>query len=697
MRGIVEHLQKVRRINIPVYQRNYAWNTNNCNQLFNDLMTIIQRMNSNDLRSLDHFFGLVVVESSGKSEEEYVIDGQQRITTISLLFLAIQQRLNDSKINSVLMIYDTDELKLKLNPADSKAYQCLFDSTKKRIDSSNITNNFGFFKSKVEGLNDSELNDLLEALNHLKIMLVNIGYGEDPQKIFESLNSTGVDLTEGDKIRNFILMNERMDEQQKCFKDFWQPIEQNTNDQTTDFFKYYLTFNLTKAPTSQNLYWSFVSYYNSVVDAKNGLESKELKQRLLEQLKGYSVAYQHILRADTGNSQIDEILYRLSKLNKSVVNSFLMPLLYDYDNQRISAEEMVKILATIETYLARRSIVSASTNTLSKTFGSMYREMMRLKKNATDSSLSEIVNYILLNKQGAGKFPTDAEIENQFQNGDFYNINPAFRTYLFERLENQDNVEKVSIYDEIEAKKYSVEHIMPQHLSQSWVKELGSNYAKIHNKYLHNIGNLTLTGYNSQYSNRSFKEKQTMEKGFKESHFRNLNALPAKADQWGEYQILQRMNQLTDVALKVWPQIKSDFQPFQNTEANELIFTGTEDREFCKQIKGTKIRAYQFNDADIINVKTWIDMYLQIIQNLLDVDPTPIKNYAEFPRDKKEHPDYCYSLFTTDSNKFTESFKLSSNLYTTMGLDNWCKFRSLEVLFDSYDIPYDKLKIYLRD
>lgn len=145
MRGIVEHLQKVRRINIPVYQRNYAWNTNNCNQLFNDLMTIIQRMNSNDLRSLDHFFGLVVVESSGKSEEEYIIDGQQRITTISLLFLAIQQKLNDSKINSVLMIDDTGELKLKLNPADSKAYQCLFDSTKTGINGSNIINNFEFF------------------------------------------------------------------------------------------------------------------------------------------------------------------------------------------------------------------------------------------------------------------------------------------------------------------------------------------------------------------------------------------------------------------------------------------------------------------------------------------------------------------------------------------------------------------------
>ena len=697
MRGVVEHLQKVRRINIPVYQRNYAWNTNNCNQLFNDLMTIIQRMNSNDLRSLDHFFGLVVVESSGKSEEEYVIDGQQRITTISLLFLAIQQKLNDSKINSVLMIDDTGELKLKLNPADSKAYQCLFDSTKTGINGSNIINNFEFFKSKIEGLNDLELKDLLKALNHLKIMLVNIGYGEDPQKIFESLNSTGIDLTEGDKIRNFILMNERMDEQQKCFKDFWQPIEQNANGQTTEFFKYYLTFNQTKAPTSQNLYWNFVSYYNTFVDKKNGTEDKELKQRLLEQLKEYSVAYRHILRADTGNSQINEILYRLGKLNKSVVNSFLMPLLYDYDVQQINAEEVIKILTTIEIYLARRSIVSAPTNSLSKTFGSMYREMMRLKKNATDSSLGEIVSYILLNKQGAASFPTDDEIKNQFQNGDFYNINPAFRTYLFERLENQDNVEKVSIYDEVEAKKYSVEHIMPQHLSQSWVKELGSNYDEIHDKYLHNIGNLTLTGYNSQYSNRSFKEKQTMEKGFKESHFRNLNALPVKADQWGEHQILQRMNQLTDVALKVWPLVKSDFQPFQNTKANELIFTGTEDQEFCKQIKGTKIRAYKFNDADMINVKTWIDMYLQIIQNLLDVDPTPIKNYAEFPRDKKEHPDYCYSLFTTDSNKFTESFKLSSNLYTTMGLDNWCKFRSLEVLFDSYDIPHDKLKIYLRD
>lgn len=227
MRGIVEHLQKVRRVNIPVYQRNYAWSINNCNQLFDDLMAIVQRMNSNDLRSLDHFFGLIVVESSGKSEEEYIIDGQQRITTISLLFLAIQRRLNYSAVNSVLVVDDTDELKLKLNPEDSKVYQSLLNSDKSGNVGSNITQNFELFKSKIEQLDSQELEDLLEALNHLKVMLVNVGYGEDPQKIFESLNSTGVDLTEGDKIRNFILMNERMDKQQKCFKDFWQPIEQN--------------------------------------------------------------------------------------------------------------------------------------------------------------------------------------------------------------------------------------------------------------------------------------------------------------------------------------------------------------------------------------------------------------------------------------------------------------------------------------
>lgn len=458
-----------------------------------------------------------------------------------------------------------------------------------------------------------------------------------------------------------------------------------------------MTFNLTKTPTSQNLYWSFVSYYNSYVDNENGVENKELKRQLLEQLKRYSIAYHHIVNADTGNSQIDEILYRISKLNKSVVNSFLVPLFYDYEGQQISSEEIIKILMTIETYLARLSIMSAPTNSLNKMFGSMYREMMRLKKNPNNFLLSEIVNYILLSKQGNTKFPTDDEIKIQFKNGDFYHINPAFRVYLYERLENQDNVEKVSIYNEIEAKKYSVEHIMPQHLSQSWIEELGNDYEEIHTKYLHNIGNLTLTGYNSQYSNRSFKEKQTMEKGFKESHFRNLNALPAKADQWGKRQIIQRMNQLTNVALRIWPQIKSDFKPSQNAKVNEMIFTGTEDQEFFKKINGAKIRAYKFKNSDMINVKTWIEMYLQIIQILWDADPTAIKNYADFPRDNKEHAKYCYSLFTKDPNNFNESFKLSNNLYTTTRLDNWCKFRSLEVLFDDYDIPQGSLRIYLRD
>lgn len=692
MRGIVEHLQKMRRINIPVYQRNYAWDTSNCNQLFNDLISIIERKNSNDPRSLDHFFGLVVVENSGKSEEEYVIDGQQRITTISLLFLAIYQRLSSREgLNSILFVDDTEEPKLKLNLEDSKAYQRLFSTDELNTKESKITENFEFFKSKIEQFDDQELNDLLEALNHLKIMLVNIGYGEDPQKIFESLNLTGVDLTEGDKIRNFILMNERIDEQQSCFKNYWKPIEQNVEGQTTDFFKYYLIFKMTKAPTNQNLYWSFVNFYNSNVT------DKKSKLQMLDQLKGYSIAYHHILNANTGNDHVDEILYRLGKLNKSVVNSFLMPLLYDYDHEKVDSEETVKILTTIETYLARLSITSAPTNSLNKTFGSMYREMMRLKKNSSTSKLSEIVNYILLSKQGSGKFPTDDEIKNQFQNGDFYHINSDFRTYLFERLENQDNVEKVSVYDEIDSKKYSVEHIMPQHLSQSWIGELGDDYKQVHEKYLHSIGNLTLTGYNSQYSNRSFKEKQTMEKGFKESHFRNLNELPATSDRWGQEQIEQRINDLTKVALQVWPQITSDFHPYQNNETNELTFIGTEDKEFCKQITGAKIKGYRFNGEEFIAVKTWIEMYLQIIQNLLDTNPVPILNYAKFPRDKKEHREYCYSLFATSSDELSEVFKLSENLYTTVGLNNWSKFRSLENLFDDYEIPYDSLKIYLRD
>lgn len=161
---------------------------------------------------------MVVVENSGKSEEEYIIDGQQRITTVSLLFLAIYQKLNaKSELNSILFIDDTDEPKLKLNLDDSKAYQRLFNTNELNINGSKIT----------ENLNTQELSDLLNALDYLKIMLVNIGYSEDPQKIFESLNSTGVDLTEGDKIRNFILMNERIDEQQTCFKNYWRPIEQN--------------------------------------------------------------------------------------------------------------------------------------------------------------------------------------------------------------------------------------------------------------------------------------------------------------------------------------------------------------------------------------------------------------------------------------------------------------------------------------
>lgn len=329
------------------------------------------------------------------------------------------------------------------------------------------------------------------------------------QLIFESLNSTGVDLTEGDKIRNFLLMNEDINSQNFYFDNYWEPIENRVNN-VSAFFKDFLTLKLPKTPNNNNIYWNFVDFYNQNIKDKKAF---------FDELNNYSLAYQQILDSQTNDQKINAILYRFNKINITVIRPFLMAIIVDLNNHEISNEQVIKIFSILETYIARRMIVRISNNGLNIVFGKLYRDMKQLTNNDSNVSLSQIISYILLNEPKNARFPQDDEVENAFLQNDFYHINSAFRTYLFERLENFDHIENLQIYQGVEDQKYSIEHIMPQHLNQSWKNDLGSNYKDIHLKYLNSIGNLTLTGYNSKYSNRAFKEKQTMDKGFKESHF----------------------------------------------------------------------------------------------------------------------------------------------------------------------------------
>ena len=273
------YIKSTNKLIIPVYQRNYAWSTKNCKRLFDDLLSAYKE-------DRDHFFGSVVVKPGSLSQENIIIDGQQRITTISLLYLAIsrwkEQHHKSNRIININYLSDLDDededaelnlkfmannLKLRLNPRDYADYKRLFGDEKLFNESSNITRNYRYFYKRLDELQDENKDKIIiKAIKKLEVMLVNLSYNDDAQLIFESLNSTGVDLTEGDKIRNFLLMNENINSQNFYFDNYWEPLENRVNNVSV-FFKDFLTLKLPKTPNN-NIYWDFVDFYNQNIKDK---------------------------------------------------------------------------------------------------------------------------------------------------------------------------------------------------------------------------------------------------------------------------------------------------------------------------------------------------------------------------------------------------------------------------------------------
>ncbi|PTJ62131.1 DUF262 domain-containing protein, partial [Staphylococcus saprophyticus] len=397
------------------------------------------------------------------------------------------------------------------------------------------------------------IDQLMNSIQKLQFMVVNLNAPEDdPQLIFESLNSTGVALTDADKIRNFLLMNEEIPKQDKYFHNYWQPLEENTHFEVSKFFRYYLTIKNAEFPKISNVYNEFKNTY---------FDLNFNKYDLFEDLNDYSNTYKMILECNTGTKKIDMILNRFLELNVTVIRPFIMAIINDFTSDRIMEEEAIKIVEIMEKYIARRIITKTPSNALNKVIATLYRDFRHFQdKHQGQYQDSEVILYLLLKKQGSGKVPTDEELIRNFKNNDWYNINSSYRSYIFERLENHNHIESLSIYEGLKNKDYSIEHIMPQKLSSDWKKELGKDYQTIHDNYVNSLGNLTITGYNSKYSNRSFEEKQNMVKGFKESHFVNLNKLPAKSENWRETEIIERTNQLINSAIEIWSFPESTIQ-----------------------------------------------------------------------------------------------------------------------------------------
>ncbi len=393
-----------------------------------------------------------------------------------------------------------------------------------------IVENFKLFEEWIRK-NTNQLETIFKGLEKLMIVEIALEKGkDDPQLIFESMNSKGMELVQTDLIRNYIVMETEIKKQEGSYNKYWRAMEEDFKQNETlfdRFVRHYLTIKTREIPNINKIYVAFKDYRQ-----KEGIGIEDL----LKDLQKYCGYFCQIVFKKESDKDLNKALGFLVDLEMDVIYPLLLELYSDYSDGVLSKADFIPIIALIESYLCRRAVCGLGTNSLNKVFPSFTKH---IQKNEYFKSLKAHFVY-LTEKQ---RFPNNDEFKDCFITIDFYKFKK--REYFFERLENFDRKERVYTHE------YTIEHIMSQKLTEKWERDLGENFQEIYDKYLHTIGNLTLTGYNPEYSNKSFQEKQGMEKGFKDSPLR-LNQSLKDLESFGEEEIKKRANDLADLALKIW-------------------------------------------------------------------------------------------------------------------------------------------------
>ncbi|QTO98829.1 DUF262 domain-containing protein [Helicobacter pylori] len=533
---------------IPIYQRVYSWEKEQCEQLWDDVIKI----GGNDKMN-GHFIGsiLYVLDGNTPSSPLLIIDGQQRLTTITLLCIALRNHLSDEvkreEIEDLYLINGDKngdkKFRLILSESDKDTLLSLIDKNKRKPSepSVKIVENFKLFEKWISE-NTDKLETIVKGLEKLMIVYIALDKGkDDPQLIFESMNSKGIELTQTDLVRNYIVMETEVEKQKDFYNQYWRAMEEDFKQNETlfnRFVRHYLTIKTGKTPNEKRVYEAFKDYRQ-----KKGIEIEDL----LKDLQKYCGYFCQIAFKKEADKDLNKALSFLVDLEMDVVYPLLLELYSDYRDGVLSDQDFISIIALTESYIFRRTVCGLDTRGLNKIFPSFTK---KIDKKQYLKSVEKHFGSL----KGNQRFPNNDEFKDSFITIDFYHFKK--NKYFLERLENFDTKEPV------DTQKCDIEHIMPQTLTPEWQRDLGENFEAMHEKYLHTIGNLTLTGYNAKYSNKSFQEKRDMEKGFKQSSLK-LNQSLKDLESFGEKEIEERANDLADWALKIWTYPKLDLETLE--------------------------------------------------------------------------------------------------------------------------------------
>lgn len=556
---LLQFLRKSPQFVIPIYQRNYSWTATQCRQLWDDLMLAGR---DDDISA--HFIGSIVYVERGLScvtspEALLVIDGQQRLTTCTLLIAALAQHFEIKNIGELLDTFSAKKLRnyYLLNPDENgeRHFKLILSETDKDTllavlqgapmpaeASARITENYELFQQLILS-NQAQLEAICRGIAKLVLVDVSLDRTRDnPQLIFESMNSTGLELSQADLIRNYILMGLEPQLQTELYKTYWRPMERAFGQAAyvlhfDAFMRHYLTAKTGEIPNMREVYVAFKAFARSV---------KGDVRTVVADIHQYAIYYCAMALGAEPDAELEQAFHDVRELKVDVVYPFLLDVYHDYQQQQLSTQEVLHIVRWVESYVFRRAICAIPTNSQNKTFAGLSRT---LKKDRYLESVQAA--FLLL--PSYRRFPRDDEFQRDIKVRNLYKFRS--RSYWLRRFENHGRKERVAIED------YSIEHILPQNqaLSKEWQQELGPDWQRIQQDWLHTLGNLTLTGYNSEYSDRPFayKRDQVTDKagnsvGFAYSPLR-LNQGLGKVGQWDEAAIKARAKRLAADATKVWP------------------------------------------------------------------------------------------------------------------------------------------------
>lgn len=662
---------------IPVYQRNYDWTNNECKELINDVIAV-EKYNRGT-----HFIGSIVfihegTYSTSEVKELVIIDGQQRLTTINIIYVALfrfakensMQNEADMLLNMFLtnqyVQHESSKLKLKQTDTNSLAFNAIMHGTENEFNHfSNVIENFNYFKSIIT---KDSFQTILNGLKRLIFVEISLERGkDDPQRIFESLNSTGLDLSQSDLIRNYILMDLDPKNQNKVFEQIWNPIEENARDLlkqksvVSDYIRDYLTLRNKKIPNKNKVYLEFKKLYT---------EKDETYTQELENIKSLSVHYKKFINpSSVQDVNIHRELEYISRLEINVAFPFLLQVFEDAENGLITNNELIRILKLIQSYTWRRFVTGLPTNSLNKIFMTLYSEV-------DTEEYYDSIALALIKKRGGAKFPTDEDLKTALKDKDLYNIQSKNRNYMFELLENYNNREYVNTANE----NITIEHIFPQTPNEDWNKAITpDDYFQFKEKYVNTISNLTLSGNNGALSNKSFKDKKAMnrqgaEQGYNFSRLW-LNDYLKTIDSWDIANYNERFDLIYSRFLKIWEYPDVIMPVSENTDEQNLFNAESPTHK--------KLEYFIFENTKV-DEEVIAQMYFYVIEKLYE------KN-AQLLLEAKD-----IFKITRNASDFRAPQELQSGYFIESNIDSNSKFSTLKKLLTLFELE-DELLIKYAD